>query len=253
MSKSGATVHMNSLESQSHQTSEAPTMRIMDMPDHQKPREKLLDHGASTLSDAELLALFIGTGSVGCSAIELSQRLIRRHGSISALGSLSVGDLAAEKGIGLAKASRLVATFEMGARVTRERIHTETLDSPESIYRCYAPQIQHLPHEKVMVAALDCRLRHLSTHTISVGSVNESIAHPRDILRPVISRGAHGFVLIHNHPSGDPSPSRADHEVTRKVNESAQLMLLRFVDHIIIGRKHSENSPWYSFREAGVL
>lgn len=230
-----------------------PAPRIRDLPDHQKPREKLVEQGVGSLSDAEILALFIGTGLRGKSAIELSRLLIEKHGSISALGAMSVGDLAREQGIGIAKASRLVATFELGIRVAREKIHSETLDSPESIHRSFAPQLQHLAHEQVMVAALDCRLRHLATHTISIGSVNESIAHPRDILRPVISRGAHGFVLIHNHPSGDPAPSRADHEVTRRVRDAASLMQLRFVDHLIIGRGHVDTSPWYSFRESGQL
>ena len=227
--------------------------RIREMPDHIKPREKLLKHGPASLSDEETLALFISTGSRGCNAIELARDLIRRHGSLSALGALQVDDLAEVRGIGIAKASRLVACFELGARISRERIHSETLDSPDSIYRCFAPQLQHLAHEQVMIATLDCRLRHLSTHTISVGSVNESIAHPRDILRPVISRGAHGFVLIHNHPSGDPSPSRADLEVTRKVGEAADLIQLRFIDHLIIGKQHGNASAWYSFRESGRI
>jgi len=232
---------------------EGVNCRIRDLPDQQKPREKLLEYGAVCLSDSEILALFMGTGSRGSSAIDLSHRLIRKHGSISALGALQVGDLAIEHGIGIAKASRLVAAFELGSRAARERLHAETLDSPENIHRSFAPQLQHLPNEQVLVASLDCRLRHLSTHTVSVGSVNESIAHPRDILRPVISRGAHGFVLIHNHPSGDPSPSHADHEVTRRVKGAAELMQLRFVDHLIIGRPHAGNQAWFSFREAGLL
>ena len=213
----------------------------------------MLEHGPGALSDEEILALFISTGSKGHNAIEIARSLIRKHGSITALGTLQMGDLENEHGIGLAKASRLVACFELGSRVARERVHSQILDSPERIYRSFAPQLVHLPHEQVMIAALDCRLRHLSTHTISVGSVNESIAHPRDILRPVISRGAHGFILIHNHPSGDPSPSRSDQEVTCRVHEAAELMQLRFVDHLIIGRNTQNQPPWYSFRESGSL
>lgn len=225
----------------------------MDLAEKMRPREKLVEHGPSTLSDAELLALFIHTGTRGMSAIDLSNRLIRKHGSLSALGALDVGELAKEHGLGKAKAARLVGVFELGIRVSREQIHSQALDCPEHIHRCFGPQMTHLPHEQVMVASLDCRLRPMSTHMISIGSVNESIAHPRDILRPVIARGAHGFVLVHNHPSGDPSPSRADHEVTRRVHNAAELMQLRFVDHVIIGRADSGRQPWYSFRESGHL
>lgn len=243
------TVHMNCMTPQP----DAVKQRITDLENHQRPREKLMNLGACALSDDEILALFIATGTRGQNAIDISRAIIRKHGSMGAIGAMNVMDLAKEHGIGIAKASRLIAAFELGSRVARERIHLETLDSPNRIYHSFAPQIQHLPHETVMVAALDCRLRHLSSQTISVGSVNESIAHPRDILRPVIARGAHGFILIHNHPSGDPSPSRADLEVTRLVADASKLMQLRFVDHIIIGRECSGRDAWFSFREAGRI
>lgn len=232
---------------------ETGNSRIRDLPMELRPREKLLQHGASTLSDAELLAIFIATGTRGTSAIQLGQRIMERWGSLTALGSLPATELAKELGMGTAKASRLVAAFELGCRVSRESIHSAPLDSPERIHASFAPRLQHLPHEQVLVAALDCRLRHLSTTLVSSGSVDESIAHPRDILRPVVSRGAHGFVLIHNHPSGDPSPSRADHSVTQRVDQAAQLLQLRFVDHLIVGRPQSGRQPWFSFREAGRL
>lgn len=216
----------------------------------QKPREKLIEQGPQYLSDAEILALFICTGARGINAIQIGQDLIRRHGSISSLGAINASELAKEHGLGLAKASRLVAAFELGTRAARERMHARILDSPHTIHACFSPQLQHLAHEQVMVAVVDCRLRVLSTHLISIGSVNESIAHPRDIIRPIVARGAHGFVLVHNHPSGDPSPSSADDEVTRRVLAAAELMQLRFVDHVIIGRYEDERSPWFSFREA---
>lgn len=227
--------------------------RICDMPCNSRPREKMLNYGPASLDNAELLALFLSTGTRGKSAIEIGRDLLAKHGSIGALGSLLIAELAKEHGLGIAKASKLLAAFELGARVSREQMQHASLDSPESIHRAYAPQLQHLSHEQVMVATLDTRLRHLGSSLISSGSVNESIAHPRDILRPVITRSAHGFVLIHNHPSGDPAPSRADQEVTRRVSEAASLMQVRFVDHIIIGKPQAGRNAWYSFREAGIL
>ncbi len=199
------------------------------------------------------MALFISTGTKGRSAIEIGRDLLAKHGSMAALGTLPVSELAKEPGIGPAKASILTAAFELGSRVSREQLNLAPLDSPERIHQCFAPQLQHLPHEQVIVATVDTRLRHLGTNTISVGSVNESSAHPRDILRPVITRNAHGLILIHNHPSGDPAPSRADVQVTQRVADAASLMQVRFVDHIIIGRACAGRLPYYSFREAGLI
>lgn len=104
-----------------------------------------------------------------------------------------------------------------------------------------------------MVAVLDARLRHMGSSVVSMGTVSESAAHPREILRPVITRGAHGFVLIHNHPSGDPSPSRSDETVTRRLLEAAQVMQVVFLDHVIIGKPAVGRSAYYSFREAGII
>lgn len=227
--------------------------RIHDMPLAQRPREKMLRLGPAALDNAELMALFLSTGTRGHSAIDIGRELIRKHGSIAALGSLPVSELAREHGIGIAKASKLAAAFELGCRVAREQVDQQPLDSPDAIHRVFAPQLQHLAHEQVLVAAVDTRLRHLATTTVSVGTVNESTAHPREILRPVITRGAFGFLLIHNHPSGDPSPSSADQAVTQRVSEAAALMQVRLVDHVIIGRPRPGQSPYYSFREAGLL
>jgi DNA repair protein RadC len=227
--------------------------RIQDMPSGERPREKLARLGASSLDNAELMALFISTGTKGRSAISIGRDLLQKYGSMGALGGLPVSELAKEKGLGLAKASKLAAAFELGARVAREQLEDLTLDDPETIYRHFAPQISHLPQEQVVVAVLDTRLRHMGTTVVSIGSVNESFAHPREILRPVITRGGYGFILVHNHPSGNPSPSRADEIITRQVVEAADLMKISFLDHVIIGKPSQGRNPYFSFREAGVI
>ena len=155
---------------------------------------------------------------------------------MGALGGLPVCELAKEHGLGLAKASKLAAAFELGTRVAREQVRDIPLDTPELIHEFFAPQLRHLAQEQVVVAVVDARLRHIGTTVVSMGTVSESTAHPREILRPVITRGAHGFVLIHNHPSGDPSPSRADEVVTRRLVEASTLMQVHFLDHVIIGK-----------------
>ena len=227
--------------------------RIQDMPFDQRPREKLARLGPAALDNAELMALFISTGTKGLSAIDIGRGLVAKYGSIGALGGLPVAELAKEKGLGLAKASKLAAAFELGVRVAREQMSDTPLDTPGLIYDFFGPQMRHLSQEQVVVAVLDSRLRHAGTTVVSVGTVSESTAHPREILRPVITRSAYGFILIHNHPSGDPGPSRADELVTRRLVDAAKLMQVKFLDHVIIGKPSPGRSPYYSFREAGIV
>lgn len=227
--------------------------RIQDMPDDERPREKLIKLGPTALDHAELLALFLSSGFKGTSAIELGREMIRHFGSLAALGAASVEDLERVKGLGKAKATRLAAVFELGARVARERLQRVPLDTPEAIYEAFAPQMGHLVQEQVVVALLNSRLQHDGTEIISKGTVNESSAHPREVMRPVIRRNAYGFVMIHNHPSGDPTPSRADEQVTRRMVEASSLMQVKFLDHVIIGRPGAGRAAYFSFREAGLV
>ena len=227
--------------------------RIQDMPYDQRPREKLALLGPAALDNAELMALFISTGTKGHSAIDIGRDLLRKFGSIGALGGLPVSELAKEKGLGLAKASKLAAAFELGCRVAREQLQNSPLDTPQLIQEFFAPQLRHLTQEQVVVAVVDSRLRHIGTTVVSMGTVSESSAHPREIIRPVITRGAHGFVLIHNHPSGDPSPSQADERVTSRLVDAAKLMQVQFLDHVIIGRPSPGRASYFSFREAGLI
>jgi DNA repair protein RadC len=227
--------------------------RIMDMPSDLRPREKLAKLGPSSLDNAELMALFISTGTRGRSAIDIGRGLIARYGSIGALGGLPVAELAKEKGLGLAKASKLAAAFELGIRVARESLRQVPLDNPKVIHEFFGPQMRHLAQEQVVVATLDARLRHTGTTVVSIGSVNEATAHPREVLRPVITRGAYGFILLHNHPSGDPSPSAADLRITKRLIDAAELMQVKFLDHVIVGRPSEGRLAYYSFREEGIV
>ncbi|MFT4177457.1 MAG: DNA repair protein RadC [Luteolibacter sp.] len=232
---------------------ETTETRIQDIPFGERPREKLAHLGPQALSNSELMALFISSGVKGRSAISIGRELLKKFGSIGALGSLPVSELAREKGLGLAKASKLAAAFELGARVAREQMQRVPLDNPERIYEYFAPQLRHLVHEEVHVAVVDSRLRHIGTTGISVGTATETSAHPRDVLRPVITRNAYGFILIHNHPSGDASPSRADHRITQRLLEAADLMQVKFLDHVIIGNPASGQPGYFSYRESGII
>lgn len=226
---------------------------IAEMPLEDRPREKLARLGPGALDNAELLAIFLRTGTVGRSAIQIGRDLMAHYGSIGALSNAGVAELAKQPGLGLAKACQLTAAFEMGARAAREQIASSPLDSPELIYQVFAPQLARLRHEKLLVALVDTRLRHEGTVEISSGTVNQTVAHPRDVLKPVVNRGAYGFVLIHNHPSGDATPSKADEMFTRRLVEAADLMQVIFLDHLIVGRPDNGRSPYFSFREVGVI
>lgn len=229
------------------------SLRIHDLPNEERPREKMHRFGASALDDAELIALFLRTGMKGKSAIEIGRNLAKKYGSLGALGRLDLAELASEPGVGPAKASQLAAAFELGARVAREQLISTPLNAPAKVYECFAPRFAQLTQEELHVVLLDTRLHAMGTVSVSLGTVNETIAHPRDILRPVIVRAAYGFMLLHNHPSGDPSPSRADENLTRRIKDAAELLQVRFIDHIIIGRPTPTRPGWYSFRESGHL
>ena len=228
-------------------------MLIQDLPDELRPRERMAQDGPGALSNAELLAIFLRVGVKGESAIEVGARLLQEHGGLAALGRLDIAQLSKEHGLGLAKAAQLAAAFELGSRVARERATRQTLDSPSAIYDVFAPQLAHLPHESLRLALLDTRLRATRFETLSSGTVNETVAHPRDILQPAILHKAYGFVLVHNHPSGDPTPSRADRDITRRLAEAASLLQLRFLDHLIVGRPSPQHDSYFSFTESGLL
>lgn len=228
-------------------------MMIRDLPDAERPREKLAHLGPAALDNAELLALFLRTGIRGKSAIELGRDILRHFGSLHALGSAGLEALRHTPGLGLAKASQLAAAFELGARAAREQTRRIPLDSPERLHELFAPQLAWLGEEKLVLALVDSRLNHLATIEVSSGTLTETSAHPREILRPAIVHKAYGFAVLHNHPSGDPSPSAADIRFTRRIAEAAALLEIQLLDHIIIGRPGDGRQPYYSFREGGVI
>jgi len=233
---------------------ESTPHRIQDLPQDDRPRERLLRSGPQVLSDAELLALFINTGLPGENAIQVAQRLLRNHSSLRHLSRLDPPQLRAEKALGPAKAALLCAAFEIGRRAVREELKQRPLDTPERIYEFVAADLQPLSHEVVRVILVNTKLGFVRMEQISHGTVNESVAHPRDVVRPALMHVAYGFILVHNHPSGDPTPSDADRRLTRRVKEAADVLGLSFLDHIVIGTPAPERAqPYFSFREAGLL
>ena len=229
-------------------------MLIKDIPEEERPREKLDTLGPRALSDAEILAVFFSTGRAGVSAIDLGREMISRFGSLRNLSRASLDELKQVPGIGPAKAAQLSAVFEFGRRLAHEPYNDQAITSPEEVFAIIGPEMQMLSQESVRVILLNHRKKLLHLGEVFKGTGNESFANPSEILRAAISRGAHSFILVHNHPSGDPSPSGADHEVTRRLKTAASAIGIEFTDHVIIG-SHSQDSraPYFSFREAGLI
>ena len=228
-------------------------LKIREMPQDDRPREKLLTRGASALTDAELIGILLRTGIPGANAVQVAANLLDRYKSLGGLSRCSVEEIAEIPGIGPAKALHLVAAFNLGQRLAREALMREKIDSPELVYDLLAAEMRALHKESLRVILLDTRYHLLRIQEVSLGSVNESIAHPRDVFRPAVISSAYAVIVAHNHPSGDPSPSQSDHSLTRRLAEAAELLQIKLLDHIIIGAPAEGRLPYFSFKEAGVL
>jgi DNA repair protein RadC len=226
---------------------------IHELPEQDRPRERLARLGAAALSDTELIAILLRTGMKGANAVELGRQLIQRFGTLTELSRADVADIAKVKGIGRTKAVQLAAAFGLAKRIAHEEIGRMPLDKPELVYQLLGAEMRQLGKESLRVVLLDTKLRLMRVEEISLGSLNECLAHPRDILRPAISHNAYGFILVHNHPSGDPSPSEADRRLTVRISEAARLLQVNLLDHLIVGTPAPGRLPYFSFREAGVI
>jgi DNA repair protein RadC len=230
-----------------------PGPTIHELPAEQRPREKLLSRGPGSLTDAELMAILLRTGTKGVNAIALAERIIERFGSFAAVARASVHELAKVHGVGLTKAIQLAASFALGVRLAQERFAASIVDSPATIEDLLGPELRLLDRESLRVVLLDTKQRLLTIQEMSKGSLNESLAHPREIFKPAIAHSAYSFILVHNHPSGDPTPSEADLRLTRRLVEAARILQVNLLDHVIIGLPQPNRSGYFSFKEAGVI
>ena len=229
-------------------------LTIHELPPEDRPREKLAMRGADALSDSELVAILLRTGVPGANAIEVARQLLARYGSLGALARCTVRELAGIKGIGPAKAVQLAAAFGLGARLARETFTRVRLDQPNLVYELLGPEMRALHRESLRVVLLDTRYQLLRIEEIALGSVSQSIAHPREIFRPALIYSAFAIIVVHNHPSGDPTPSEADRRLTRRLREAADLLQITLLDHLIIGAPGPGGQPGYvSFKELGLL
>jgi DNA repair protein RadC len=220
------------------------------LPRDERPRERLKHLGPSSLSAAELLAIVLGSGAGGRSAFAVAQDLLAASaGSLRRLASQPVAALTELRGVGTARAVTVHAAIELGRRAAREGRHDgASVRSPRDVAAYFAPRLEDLPVEEFHVAVLDAQHRVERDVTVTRGILNSSLVHPREVFREAIAERAAAIILVHNHPSGDPTPSADDRIVTEQLVAAGRLLDIPVHDHVIIGR-----GRYTSFAEAGLL
>ncbi|MEE8168206.1 MAG: DNA repair protein RadC [Candidatus Hydrothermarchaeales archaeon] len=210
---------------------------IKDLPEDIRPRERLLKFGTEALSTSELLAIILRTGSKGFNVIDLSNGLLKRYdGNLKALFSASAKELCELDGIKIAKATQIKACFELGKRLAAFNGTVKpVIETPEDAVHLFMSEMRYLERECLKGVFLNSRNELLKAETVSMGSANSSITPPREVFKLALHYSAVAVILLHNHPSGDPTPSSADIELTEKMINAGELLGLEFVDHIIIG------------------
>jgi len=224
---------------------------IKTWPLSERPREKLLQSGAGALSDAELLALIIRTGSAidKTSAVDQARMLLASFGSLRTLAAATTSELCQQKGIGPAKAAEIQALFELARRFARQEVRRGgRFTSSSDIFAHYHEKLRDRKKEVFLSLLLDSKNRLLKEIQVSEGSLNASIVHPREVFAPIIRESAAAVLFVHNHPSGDPTPSREDIALTERLTEAGKLMGVKVLDHIIIG-----SGSYVSFCDRGLL
>lgn len=223
---------------------------LRELPRAERPRERLKTLGAQALSSSELLAILIGTGTSGRSALAVAHdALARTDGSLRRLSAQPVAALTAVPGLGNVRAVVIHAALELGRRLAAEsRDEGAPLRSPRDVWAAFAPRLEDLPVEEFHVAVLDAQHRLERDITITRGILNSSLVHPREVFREAIAERAAAIILIHNHPSGDPTPSADDRAITTQLVAAGRLLDIPVADHLIIGR-----GRYLSFAEAGLL
>jgi len=219
--------------------------KIKDLPAEQRPREKLLSNGVEALNDAELLAIIVGKGTMNKTAIDLSYNILSEFGSLSNLASAGVSELIKIKGIGYAKACQIKAAFELSKRIRSKSIlENPQISSAMDVYNLMKDKFFQAKKEYFYILLLDIKNRLIKEIKVSEGILTASLVHPREVFNPAIKESAASIILIHNHPSEDPKPSREDIEITNQIKQAGNILGIKVLDHIIIGGRN-----YFSFAE----
>jgi DNA repair protein RadC len=228
---------------------ESHNILLRDVPNDERPRERMQQFGAQALSNAELLAILLRTGTFAESAVRLAQKVLLEAGSLRNLVDMSMDQLKTIKGIGSAKAMQIQASIELGRRLARTSMtDTVTIRSPQDVASYLMEDLRYLQKEHFVVLFLNTKNHVVAQETLSMGSLNASIVHPREVFRAAIKRSSASIICVHNHPSGDPTPSPEDIAMTTRLVEAGQIIGIEVLDHIILGDQN-----FVSLKEKGYM
>ncbi len=223
-------------------------LMMKELPETERPREKMLEKGVKALSNAELLAILLRTGTKNMPVNRLAEQLLAKY-ELSGLGSISPQELSKTAGIGLVKAVTVIAGIELGCRLSqKDPGERPVIRSPRDAADLMMAELRYQTKEHFMALLLSTKNHVISRASISVGSLNASIVHPRELFREAISYSAAAVILVHNHPSGDPTPSQEDITLTKQMVEAGILLNIAVLDHVIIG-----DGKYVSFKEKGII
>ena len=218
-------------------------MRIKDISLENRPRERLEKHGPSVLSDAELLAIILKTGTKEENVIDMSNRLISKYG-FDKLSACSLSELQEINGIGSAKACQIVALFELNKRHSYSKLNGKPIRTAKDVFEYCSPKMSFLDREQFMILHLDIKNRVLKDEIVSIGALTGTIAHPREMFKSAVKESAYSVILVHNHPSGDPTPSDEDLRMTKRLLEAGEILGIKVLDHVIVGKEE-----WWSYTD----
>lgn len=219
------------------------------IPEEERPRERLLRHGPEALTTADLIAIILGSGMKGMSILQIAQEVVIRFGNMQRLADASIEELCTIKGLGRTKALQLKAAFSLGLRLSKQAPTARyRIEHPQHAYYLIKDEIQNERRELFIVILQDAKGCVLCHEVVAIGTLSNALVHPREVFYPAIRHNAASFILVHNHPSGDPTPSPQDFEVTRSLIDASRLMGIPINDHIIVG-----NPRYVSLRQQGVI
>ncbi|MBI5212015.1 MAG: DNA repair protein RadC [Nitrospirae bacterium] len=223
--------------------------KVKDWPENERPRERLVKYGAESLSDAQLLAIILRTGSGEKGVIGLSMSLLEAFKTLRNIDAASISELSSMKGLGTAKIAQIKAAFELGKRLMGESTDGKPVfSSSHALYSYFAPRFKNLKKEIFISVLLDAKNRLLREHKISEGTLTNSLIHPREAFKEAVKESAASVIFVHNHPSGDPEPSKDDITITERLKNAGNIIGIQVLDHVIIG-----DGKYISLKEKGVL
>lgn len=225
------------------------TVAIRELPSNERPRERLQHHGPAAVSTAELLAIQLRTGTQERSALGLAEQLLSEFEGLKGVANATIEELSAVKGIGPVKAVQIAAAIELGKRlIVFSSEDRPTVRSPQDVANLLLPELRDVKKEHLKSVLLDTKNRVQKVVTVSVGILDSSLVHPREVFKDAIQASAASLIVAHNHPSGDPTPSAEDKRITQRLAEAGQIIGIELLDHIILG-----DNRWVSLKERGLL